>query len=401
MKKISSSLLLGALLSVSSLSSQAGIMLDGFGGDAGYGQLAMQRNDDGSSNSLNLPFEINFFGENYNNFFINNNGNLTFTSGLGSYTPDPFPITNQAMIAPFWADVDTSCTSCGEVYVGAPSDGVVAITWHNVGVYPSDSTQTNSFQAVLIDRSADNAAGDFDVEFRYEELNWTSGSASNGVHAQAGYDAGNGSDFYALPGSFSAAVVDLQDTSNTGEDGLWRFAIRDGALPGETPGNPIMPVVTDGGWSFDFNVDLNEQVFIDPDVAVGYDYISDSGDNFASVLLPTGFDDNIFALWLMTNQGWQYAEDITGGNWYTFAAGGVSSFRILGIDINNMVDPNNTTAFVTGLTFTGAGQQQIRQVAITEFVADPTSVSEPSVLMLILISLGLLSFTNRKKSAKS
>jgi hypothetical protein len=394
------------LLSSTSFISHATVMLNGFGGDAGYGELAMPRNDDGSSNQLDLPFDINFFGNTYNQFFINNNGNLTFDSPVSSYTPSPFPVTNQAMIAPFWADVDTSCTTCGEVYVGSPSEGTVAITWNNVGVYPaSDNGLRNSFQAVIIDRSADNNAGDFDVEFRYDNLTWTSGSASGGdgevggsIHAQAGYDAGNDSDFYALPGSFSEDVLALQNTSNTGEDGVWRFAIRDGALPGETPENPIMPVVTDNGWAFDFNVDLNEQIFIDPDVAVGYDYFSDSGDNFASVLLPTGFDDNSFDLWLMGNNGWEFSDTILGGVDYDFANGGVSEFRIMGIDIANMVDPENTGAFVTGLTFTGAGQQQIRQVAVTEFVN--TQVDEPNALILLLLSLGLLSFANRKKNAK-
>ncbi|MGB3756687.1 MAG: nidogen-like domain-containing protein [Rivularia sp. (in: cyanobacteria)] len=87
----------------------AGIILDGFGGDAGFGDLALPRNDDGSSNQLNLPFGINFFGNNFDNFFINNNGNLTFTNPLGSFTPQPFPLSNQPIIAPYWADVDTRC----------------------------------------------------------------------------------------------------------------------------------------------------------------------------------------------------------------------------------------------------------------------------------------------------
>jgi len=41
---------------------QAIELLSGFGGDAGFGELAMLQNDDGSSNALNLPFNINFFG---------------------------------------------------------------------------------------------------------------------------------------------------------------------------------------------------------------------------------------------------------------------------------------------------------------------------------------------------
>jgi hypothetical protein len=40
--------------------------------------------------------------------FVNNNGNITFAQGaVPTFTPDPFPIATQPMIAPWWGDVDT------------------------------------------------------------------------------------------------------------------------------------------------------------------------------------------------------------------------------------------------------------------------------------------------------
>jgi len=45
-------------------------LLNGFGGDRNYGDLAMLANDDGSSNLINLPFDVNFFGNNYNQFYM-------------------------------------------------------------------------------------------------------------------------------------------------------------------------------------------------------------------------------------------------------------------------------------------------------------------------------------------
>ncbi len=46
---------------------------------------------------------------------INNNGIISFTDSIGTFTPDPFPLAgNTELIAPFWADVDTRGT--GRVY---------------------------------------------------------------------------------------------------------------------------------------------------------------------------------------------------------------------------------------------------------------------------------------------
>lgn len=402
MQKTTLALLTTASLLCASATVQASVMLSGFGGDAGYGELAMSRNDDGSSNQLDLPFEINYFSNSYNQFFINNNGNLTFESALGAYTPVPFPVTNQPIIAPYWADVDTSCAGCGEVYVGSPSEGVVAVTWDNVGYFSANSSKTNTFQAVLIDRS-DTGAGNFDVEFRYDKLEWTTGNASGGndglggTPAQAGYDAGDGENYFALPGSFSEEVLNLVSSSNTGEDGVWRFAIREGALPGATPENPLMPVVVEGGWAFEFNVDLGETIFIDPDVAVGYDYIVDQGPNIRTVTLPVGFDDDMFFIWLWDGFDWVQIAEVAAGISYDFGIDGVDRFRVTGIETSNEVDPTDTSAFVTGLSFVDSGNVSLRQIPIVEFVPGPNpQVPEPSTWLMVLIALGLVLHTRKR-----
>lgn len=122
----------------------AASLVNGLGGPEGFGQLAMGRNDDGSSSRLDLPFTVNFFGTSHSTFFVNNNGNLTFNGSLGRFTPNPFPIANQPMIAPYWADVDTRCSACGEVYVAAPNPDTLVVTWDGVGYFPSNATLTLS-----------------------------------------------------------------------------------------------------------------------------------------------------------------------------------------------------------------------------------------------------------------
>ena len=64
-------------------------------------------NDDSSSSQVALPFTLNFYGRNYNSLWVNNNGNVTFTGPLSTFTPFGLIAANTPIIAPFLADVDT------------------------------------------------------------------------------------------------------------------------------------------------------------------------------------------------------------------------------------------------------------------------------------------------------
>ncbi|MBX3250325.1 MAG: hypothetical protein KF901_24315 [Myxococcales bacterium] len=212
-------------------------------GPAGFGEGILAPNDDGSTPAIDLsgafPVGINFFGTIQNVAFVNNNGNLTFVGPVSGYTPVPFPVAARPMIAPFWGDVDTRNRSLGEtrnlVYYDV-SPGRFLVTWYDVGYFSNRVDLLNSFQALLVDQSAAGAAGDFDVEFRYNRCEWTTGDASGGsgglggTPAQAGFDAGDETNFRVLPGSGTMAVLDLCTTSNVDLPGVWRFQIRSGNL---------------------------------------------------------------------------------------------------------------------------------------------------------------------------
>lgn len=218
-------------------------MIRGLGGNADVGNLAMGRNDDGSSARKMLgagfPHGINFFGNTYDSLYINNNGNVTFNGRVSGYTPRSFPISSQPMIAPYWGDVDTRSSNVPDptqnnVYYSALGNKFI-VTWFYVGYYSYGTSKLNAFQLILTDRS-EIAPGDFDVEFRYEQLEWTTGSASGGsgglggVPAQVGFDAGDRTNFFKHPDSMTAMVLNLINTSNVGEDGVWRFEIRSGII---------------------------------------------------------------------------------------------------------------------------------------------------------------------------
>jgi len=402
-------IVLGVLLFLGSITDVLGdgVMLDGLGGTSGYGDPVMARNDDGSSDLLNLPFVIDFYGTDFTQFYVNNNGNISFNGPLWEYTPDSFPVADRPMIAPYWGDVDTR--GVGEVTVASPNPDTAVVTWNNVGYFPEQTDLQNDFQMVLRNRD-DIATGDFDIEFRYDQLQWTTGDASGGsgglggFPAQAGFDAGDNKNFLSLPGSGTPDVLNLANTTNTsdGLDGLWRFAVRNGTPPGTTPDNPFMPVIVDDGWEFQFSVpDIDTPVWIDPLVAVGYDYFVDSGPYFSEVYLPN-LGDNNYDLWQWDGVSWFDTTTILHGEeWYDFGVGGLNRFRILGIETGLGLDPLDPTAFVTGLKFANVGSVTMRQVPIT-FDTGPAVVPGPSSVLLCGIGLVLSSIrSQRRKSPKS
>ncbi|MEM6961168.1 MAG: nidogen-like domain-containing protein, partial [Myxococcota bacterium] len=96
-----------------------------------------------------------------------------------------------------------------------------------------------SFQLILSDASTSSCgtAGDFDVEFRFEECGWETGDASSGsggfggVPAQSGFDAGDRTNYVALPGSRMNGISNrMCNESNVGSPGVWRFEIRSGVV---------------------------------------------------------------------------------------------------------------------------------------------------------------------------
>ncbi len=243
-------LLLATTLTLGSFAVSATVLTNGLGGTEGFGENSLSRNDDGSTALLDLSTVfsggLDFFGNTYTSLYLNNNGNVTFANSLSAYTPgDLTANTNNPIIAPFFADVDTrggaatatpggNSTGSNMVYwdLDAVGDTFTA-TWDDVGYYSSQTGLLNSFQLALIDQGG----GDFDIEFRYEDLNWTTGNASGGsgglggTIARAGWNSGNGTDFAELSAAGNqAAMLGLTGTSNVGVAGLYRFEVRGGQV---------------------------------------------------------------------------------------------------------------------------------------------------------------------------
>lgn len=225
------------LMSVSSVALAGAPLLSGFGGPAGFGADTGLVNDDSPSENVDLsaafPYGLNFYGNTYDELWINTNGNVTFNAAVSTYTPVAFPVADQPMIAPWWGDVDTrdqSTSADNRIYSYVDTvNRRLVVTWNEVGYFSQQTDALNTFQLILTDRS-DIIIGDYDVEFRYNRCEWTYGSASGSTPAQAGFDAGDQTNYTQLPGSRTAAVLDLCTTSNVEEPGVWRFQVRNGGV---------------------------------------------------------------------------------------------------------------------------------------------------------------------------
>lgn len=212
----------------------------------GFDSFALPKSDEAWSPVTPMGFDLNFFGAVYASLYVNTDGNVTFGAPL--WISAPFALTSTAgtaIIAPFFADVDTRGAGSAVVQYGPGTvNGHVAfgVNWIDVGYFFKRDGKLNSFQLVLIDRS-DRHPGDADLEFNYNTVRWESGDWSGGVlglgglSARAGYSNGTGDPgtYYELPGSGIPGY--FLDSSSTG--------LIHGSLNSLVPGRYVLSICND------------------------------------------------------------------------------------------------------------------------------------------------------------
>jgi hypothetical protein len=187
------------------------------------GYTSPYRNDDGSSDSISLPFTFSFYGTPYTSLYINNNGNVSFGASYYQYSPVGFPSSSYVMIAPFWADVDTRNDTSGLVYYKTEAHRITII-WDHVGYYGDHADKLNTFEVILSDGTDPIVGIGKNMCFSYDDMQWTTGDASYGSGGFGGYPAtvgvnkGDGVQ-YALIGRFDHAGTDY-DGPGGANDGV-------------------------------------------------------------------------------------------------------------------------------------------------------------------------------------
>lgn len=217
----------------------------------GFDANSLGATDDGSSAAVSIGFTADFFGRFFSQVFINNNGNLTVGAASSFWSPINFATTRKCIIAPYFGDVDTTVGNVVHYGAGAvDGHNAFGVTWPGVGFYNAHTDRLNTFQALLIDRS-DTGAGNFDIEFNYDSLQWEAGDASGGVDglggnpARAGFSVGTGvaGTYFTMP---NAGVVGAYLDSNpvsgliynsigSAVPGRYVFALRDGSISDNQP----------------------------------------------------------------------------------------------------------------------------------------------------------------------
>jgi hypothetical protein len=181
-------------------------------------------------------------------------------------------------------------------------------------------------------------------------------------------------------GRYVARVVmrDRDDSGNTVNRSITFFNFT--PIMGSGGGEIFLPTLDEGGiYNFDFDVTQAVPVTIDPEVAVGYIYeIGDGDPRFAMVNLPVE-GDGLYDLTVYNDAGNVIQTTaLAASTWFDFTtidSSGISKFEVSGIEVSAGLDPLDTTAFMTTLTFASSGRFTGTMTPVTQ------EIEEPGVLM--------------------
>jgi hypothetical protein len=167
------------------------VVMTGGGSSPGIGDPTGQ-NDDGFSGPINLGFTLDLFGTNYTQFFIDNNGNVSFGAGIPAFTPSGPTVASQPIISPFFADVDTRNPASGVIMLNTSIPNEVIVTWPGVGYYNQNADLLDTFQLVLRGPGSAIPPGQGQIGFYYTTMQWETGDASGGANGFGGTPAAVG-----------------------------------------------------------------------------------------------------------------------------------------------------------------------------------------------------------------
>lgn len=362
------------------------VVPNGANGTTGIGTHVMP---DGSTitrtiNSASSPLLPNFFSRLLQDSpDLRGDWDLTFRNG-GDQTTRRVSLSPSAQQAPFVNSITLSGTSQNPTFSWTPPPGV-RVDAYRINIYDKDLValgqggQVTNRDLLPGQTAYTVAAADFTVP---------------------GYAFTLGK-----PYAIEFSLIQTKDgTSRSSNDNLQAIARVYADFTASNSGGPAvnLPVVlANGSYQFNMTVVPGQTYYIDPEVAIGYDYAIGAGNpNFASVALPAGIGDGLYDIYGFDalNQLVLLADDWQAGQVFDFGTSGVDRFRVLGIETAAMLDPANTTAFVTALTFTAAGQFTGTQTPITVDLGSGT-VPEPAAWMLTPLALGLAMRRPRRSGA--
>ena len=158
-------------------------------------------------------------------------------------------------------------------------------------------------------------------------------------------------DSFFLPGTFPEHITNAGQVYGQATDSA---CIQHGFIA--TPASLPTGTTPAGAHTFSVDVAANEPIFISAPTGISYDYaLGENDPRFASVRLPLGIGNNRFIVAVRHK-----AFAVNAGQLFDFRAHGfekgVKAFRVACIDPAARLDPVNSLAFPTELTFVEAGK---------------------------------------------
>ncbi len=326
--------------------------------------------------------------DNVSGGFVYNPATNTFTAVYPPGTVSPAisyanSIFNQAVFTPA-----QGITASGQIV------GSALLTANNPNFNPQTSPgffsgyvyneNTNSYSVFQVDSGSTQARGINGAGVITGFVTTTSGTDAFVGTVSGGFQLL--SDPSATSGTFGEAINSSGQIAGTYETGSGSTLAQLGfiATPAEGASS-----THNGAYTFNISGVGGTVTYLGPLAAAPYQYQTGAGNpNFASVVLPIGFDaTNSFALSLCNGTS---LGTIAGGQTYTFAAGGVSCFDVTGI---SGVTAGDANALVTGLTFESSGSFTGTVDPFTSSGGGGGSgVPEPGTLALFCLGLATLGF---------
>ncbi len=320
-----------------------------------------------------------------NNNLANLTGPWTITFQNPSTTPTSVPTVMSLAGSgeiPFVNSITLSGTAAAPTFSWTPPPGVT-VDGYRVNIYQNDLETFNSSGGVVdTGQVTTKSFGASQTSYTVTSADFTHGvslSASTNYTIEI-------SVLQTRDGSTSTGSL----SNNNDVSAISRVYSNFQVLPtGSPPVNLPTTTLVGGEVIYGFNMTVAPGItyYIDPTVATGYIYKVGSGNpNFASVTLPNIGNPTPYDLYSWNGSSFVFDTALAADSTFDFAAGGVDEFEVLGIAPSLGIDPEDTTAFITALTFEGAGSFTGTMTPIT------TDVSTPEPASLTLLVSGLLGF---------
>lgn len=243
------------------------------------------------------------------------------------------------------------------------------------------------------------------VPIRPGETTWAplGGSSGSCFAAGCGQTGWVGSSYTVSQADTYQLVFGVTNWADTAFDSGMAFSglLLDGLVIGDgsSAESPLLPsdLGSGGEFVFEFVATPGTPVFIDPFIAVGYDYaLTTPGNAFDSLILPN-VGDGVFTVSGLDGMGGAFSDIVNAGVPYSFAAG-VTAFSVTDIEVSAGLDPSDPSAFVTGLTFVNPGAVSVSQTPVSVFVSAP--IPEPSTYALMALGLLGVAAVSRRRSVQ-